>query len=50
MNKELEEIKLELKSICEDFTNILKKLESENIITPEEYQIYSSKKIEFLSN
>ncbi|KXZ38956.1 hypothetical protein SAMN05661008_01793 [Alkalithermobacter thermoalcaliphilus JW-YL-7 = DSM 7308] len=50
MNKELEEVKIELKSICEQFTNILKRLESENVITKEEFIEYSSKKIEFLNS
>ncbi len=50
MSKDLENIKLELKSLCEEFTNILKKLEEENIISEEEYVDYTSKKIEFINS
>lgn len=49
MSEAIEEIKLELKSLCEEFNNILRKMEEQNIITYEEYVDYSSKKLEFLN-
>ncbi|WP_099191083.1 hypothetical protein [Tepidibacter mesophilus] len=50
MSKEIDAIKLELKSLCQEFTDVLNKMKDQNIISEEEYNEYSSKKIEFLEN
>ncbi|SHK51024.1 hypothetical protein [Tepidibacter formicigenes] len=50
MDREVDDIKFELKSLCEEFMDILSKMKEKNIISEEEYKEYSSKKIEFLQN
>lgn len=49
MNETIENIKSELKNLCEEFTSVLKCMEEQKIITHEEYVNYSLKKLEFLS-
>ncbi|MEJ8555212.1 hypothetical protein [Tepidibacter sp. Z1-5] len=50
MSKEVEVIRLELKSLCQEFMDTLNKMKDQNIISEEEYNEYSSKKIEFLED
>ncbi len=50
MSKEFDGIRLELESLCREFTDILNKMKDQNIISEQEYNEYSSKKIEFLEN
>ncbi|MGL4911706.1 MAG: hypothetical protein ACRC3Y_04665 [Romboutsia sp.] len=48
MYSSIDEIKKELKNLCNEYIDILEKLKEENIITKETFEVCSSNKISFL--
>lgn len=46
---ETESLGLELKSICENFIEFMENLKEKNIISKEEFETHTLKKIEFLN-